>query len=203
MSDIALQADDFVNKAFRLAGNAHEIGANELIIWGGDFEADLLPVFLEAWDNAPHFSWAMIEEVSRFHVEETTTPGQILPEQPYLVERLRCFGPTGDLDIRRDGDRCYWHFIGETNAGWDALDLAQFNMGDFWQDAGPLLKFREISQSYFQWLRGKPEQRVKHDWVAKDVPEKRFNYLQQKQYLDNGRIAFVRYLDFTEEAANE
>ena len=203
MDDSDFQAIDFVKQAFRQAAEAVEVGKNDLLIWGGEFDADQLPAFLTAWKDAPHFIWAMIEEVSRFHVEEAAAPAVILPEEPYVIERLRCFGPAGDLDVRRDADDCYWHFIGEADEHWAGLDLAQFGIVDFWQSADPSLKFREISRSYFQWRRDKSEQRVTTQWVPDGIPDARFNYLQQKQYLDNGHVAFVRCIDFSEEAGDE
>ena len=188
-----------IEKAFQQIADTRDVGKNDLLIWGGHFSQDQLPLFLQAWDNTPHCAWAMVEEVSRFYVKRVATPANALPQPAYLLQRMRLFGLTGDLDIRRDGDTIYWHFIGETGGDWKGVDLDGFSVADFWQEATePPTLLREVEQRYFQWLRDMPEQRVTSHWVPQDEPNKTFNYLRQLHYLDNGRIAFVRYVDFEE-----
>ena len=196
-SNIATEA---ITNAFQTIADAREVGRADLSIWGGHFTPKQLPDFVQTWDGLPHFRWAMVEEVSNFTVKKAKTPRSAVPQPDYLLLRLRIFGPAGDLDIRRDGDHFYWHFIGDANAQWQIKNGDAFAQSNFWEDAlNPPALLREVEQRYFQWLRDMPEQRVKSDWVPENEPNKTFNYLQQRHYLDNGRLAFVRYVDFEED----
>lgn len=191
-----------ITKAFQTIADAREVSQDDLLIWGGHFAPEQLSDFVQAWDGSPHFLWAMVEEVSTFYVKKANTPGGAIPQPEYLLLRLRIFGPDGDLDIRRDGNRFYWHFIGDANAQWQILDDEAFALSSFWADApDPPAVLREVEKRYYQWKRDMLEQRVKLDWVPQNEPNKTFNYLKQRHYLDNGRIAFVRYVDFKEDVA--
>ncbi len=82
-------------------------------IWGGQFEANWLTEFLEAWNLAvrdmPWRVWEWISDLKMDHV----APGIAgLPGNPHLLERGRLFGTDGDLSLRRDGERFLWNFVG-------------------------------------------------------------------------------------------
>lgn len=193
MSDKRRNAAYFVEKLFAdMDGHQAYVGAADLRILGGEFEASRLVEFMEIWDKTPagSFQWAMVEEVSQFYVSSPTNVVAALPGDSNLLERLRLFGPHGDLDLRRDGARFLWSFIGETDVNWP--DFGTFAPEDFWQTQEPKPVFRVVNREFQTW---KPDDKRANDgWrgstslAGKDVKVK------QIHYLDNGRIAFVRYV---------
>ncbi|KAA3657382.1 MAG: hypothetical protein DWQ04_28240 [Chloroflexi bacterium] len=203
-------AKEFIAEAFKKAKKAHKKrrGKDSLFVWGGKFTIEVddknistLEKFLSAWaaSNAPQFKWMMVEEVSEFYVARADIKTAM--QQQAQIERVRLFGKGGDLDIRRDADTIYWRFISEKTKQLPSLPaIAQAE--DFWADPKNAKKqFARHKQRYFQWRRDDKEQRVTHKWVHIDETVQELNYLKQVQYLENGRIAFTRYVDFVEEPA--
>jgi hypothetical protein len=193
----AKDAKTCIEDVFRQVDEAPFIMAEQLRVWGGEFDEKELTVFLQAWDDTPegYFSWAIVEEVSRFYVLAIRKPEQATPPRPALLERLRVFGEQGDLDIRRDGDTFRWRLIGAESPNWPTL--AGFQPEDFWQfvpETKPV--FREVAKNYFQWRPH--DQRVSDQWRGDTTLADKDIVLEQRQYLDNGRIAFVRYVGFKE-----
>ncbi|MBX3055865.1 MAG: hypothetical protein KF770_05265 [Anaerolineae bacterium] len=197
-------AQEFIDEAFAKADAAvkEQRNATNLFIWGGRFaednESDLpqLVQFLQAWqaDSSLAFTWAMVEEVEHFYVRPTSLKEMIQDHDQ--IERVRLFGPEGDLSIRRDADMLYWHFISETHQQVPVGPI--FNPVSFWDEATNQGRtFACHEQCYYQWRRDVRERRVTHKW-ASDVALTGKQYLRQAHYLENGRIAFVRYVDFKE-----
>lgn len=205
MSDDPQTAQEFIEKAFTDAEATleKEYDADSLFIWGGQFseydedeEKNLLEQFLTTWqgDNSPSFTWAMVEEVDCFYVEPASVIK--LAGRPDQLERVRLFGPDGDLSIRRDAKQFYWHFISESHA--QVPVEAAFHPESFWQEtANQKCTFARHERRYYQWRRDEREQRVTHKWASDDALQDK-QYLRQVQYLENGRVAFVRYVDFEE-----
>lgn len=191
---------NFIEQAFAEALPDPTITPANLTILGGEFKSDQLVTFLEVWRDIPVgcFSWAMIEEVSRFYVRQVAVPAEALPDDPYMLERMRIFGPAADLDLRRDGDTFYWRFLGNTGISWPKTTFIT-DENNYWLASEAPTPFCERDLYYYQWRRTPDEQRVAQNWVPEGIDGARFNYLHQKHYLDNGRIAFVRYMDFKEQ----
>jgi hypothetical protein len=117
-------------------------GKDDLSIWGDVCtEANLL-TFLSAWDltQMPFRIW---EYVSKIDFELGTPPSNFS-----LLERGRCFGKSGDLSLRRDGDLFRWHFIGKEGmkppAGYDADE------NNFWK-ADPHAQYLVCEESALLW----------------------------------------------------
>lgn len=191
-----------------VAASSALVGREQLTIWGGHFNAEQVDSFLNAWGPVLEgaMPWRMIEEVSRF---ELAHAGRDVawPQEWFAVERLRLFGPAGDLELRRDGARFHWRFIGEANGPdgpWPALP-AVFAIHDFWAEPDQARqRFRPVTRRYYQWRGDEREQRVdSRRWLAAAGLADRDVYLVQIQYLDSGRIAFVRYTGFEPEPAME
>ncbi|MCI0396951.1 MAG: hypothetical protein L0322_18700 [Chloroflexi bacterium] len=195
-----MKAADFVGQAFARAGQARVVGTEELHIWGGQFSENSALAFLDAWQDAlgRQMTWRMVEEVSDFYVQQVGPGDSTLPCEPFQLERLRLFGEDGDLEIRRDMADFHWRFIGEAAKTWPALDGETFPYQDFWKTPWPSPPvFREVEQSYYQWRL--QDDRVTNTWSHGTGLPVEGVVLRQKHYLDNGRVAFVRYVGFMEE----
>lgn len=200
MSKPRRDANYFIENVFNELGEqAKDVGADDLVIRGGEFAGNRLAEFIQAWEAANldgALTWAMVEEVSRFYVLRLNRPGEAIPDDPYLLERCRLFGPTGDLDIRRERDRFLWRFIGDSLESWPALE--EFEFQDFWRGREPKPVFRAVEREYMQW---RPEDgRASNQWRGETSLAGKDTRLKQIHYLDSGRIAFVRYVTFEEES---
>lgn len=196
---------ELVQEQFNLAKRAVAVSIepSSLIIQGGRISAEKLDAFLIAWQAAiaAHLHWSMVEEVSRFYVAK---PLDVAKLDVSLLERLRCFGPHGDLDLRRDGATCYWRFIGDAGKGdpaWPAF--ADWGGQDFWQ-ANPGTVLTPIKHEYYQWRRG--DERTGLDMTPQFTSLANSSFenelgimLHQIHYLIDGSLAFVRFTHMQEE----
>ena len=104
----------------------------DLSILGGTLKANMLPkLFSILPDTMP---WAICEYTNRYQFLKND-----IPELKYL-ERVRKFGPGGDLEVRSDeNDDFRWRYIGPAG-----FTLLEFTSLDFWNNTGtPHLCFRE------------------------------------------------------------
>ncbi|WP_298821619.1 type III-D CRISPR-associated protein Csx19 [Chloroflexus sp.] len=158
-------------------------------IWGGEFPADRLNDFLNAWQthlNAmPYRIW---EHVS--HIEFADAPAQ-----PEFLQRADIFGEGGHLSLRRDIDRWLWHYIG-TQA--NPMPNTTFNVVDFWV-THPNCQLRRYAESVVLW--GKREEGAPH-WSDNRVAAANLNYplntngrvhLHFWRYTERGQTVFVWY----------
>lgn len=194
---------EFVSQAFGDAQKGKLVGPPDLVIWGGRFPDSQADAFLDNWDKPLRtvMTWRMIEYVSQFNLYRADAQDAALPQPWFNVERARFFGQAngigGDLDLRRDGQEFRWRFIGAASDAWPTLPAA-FPYHDFWTEPdNQNTRFREVAQRYYQW-QGRPrEQRVgSREWLRKAELAQENVYLVQKQYLENGRVAFVRYVEY-------
>jgi hypothetical protein len=194
MRNQEISAKKFVEDAFKEAQDAIDASVS-VHVWGGKFKREERPLstFLNVWNSkeSPQFQWSMVEHVNYFRAEQANMTK--LAQEASLTERLRLFGEAGDLDIRRDGETIYWRFMSEQPI--KLPDLSDFGVEECLEKGS---SFAKQEQSYLLWRRDKKEQRVKHDWVQGE----KWTHLKQVQYLDNGRVAFVRCVRF-EEVTNE
>lgn len=95
----------------------HTASTETLAIWGGAFAAAQLADFLSAWEwNELDIPWRIWEWASDITFEYQTGAPTFEPAKfrnLEWLERVRFFGPHGDLELRRDGDCFLWHFVGE------------------------------------------------------------------------------------------
>jgi hypothetical protein len=187
---------DYVQEAYQRIQKATFVGENDLLIFGGAFPADELKRFLTKWEDFSIFQWAMVEEVSQFYVKQVTKPTACLPTPPYVLQQLHLFGRQGHLRLRRDQETILWHFIGDKVEGWPAKLADEFELADYWKHP-EATKMRQVEQAYYSWRR-EFEPRISSDWWPHDMDAAQFTYLVEKEYLDNGRVAFVRYVTFQE-----
>lgn len=111
-----------------------KVTANEIAILGGRFDlsaskesifadetlapeseqsaSDKLRKFIEAWqpDNSgmTRTIWETVDRIDMDYTNKILTAATTYDE----LMRARFFGASGDLSLRRDGNRLYWHFIG-------------------------------------------------------------------------------------------
>lgn len=211
MSTTLKSANEWIDHAIAEIQSADWAGQESLVIWGGSFPDNQWPDFLYAWQTTlqDRLPWRIEETASRTVIRKGTSANSALPDDAYFVERIRCFGPCGDLDIRRDGGAFRWRFIGDRGELWPELPK-EFICLDFWQElpkgntqpeeeAQPEekpLRFRIVPKRYYQWRQN--DRRVSADWYS---PAKRGDdlYLEQILYLQGGQTAFVRYTGFADD----
>lgn len=201
-------ATQFVQEAFGRANEMQSAGPSNVIIWGGKFPeppstevadtpvvTDVIRAFIDKWVSVlDRLPYRMYEYVQRFEVWDASQTPPALPAPIGQLERARFFGAAGDLDLRRDGMMCYWRFIGDPDQLWPAL-APEFVVHDFWveQVATPNLRSAEVK--YYQWRR--KDERVGAVWLDEAGLQAEGEYLLQRQYWQNGRVQFVRYIGFS------
>lgn len=187
MSNKPKNAADFVEAAFNRLGQDSPV----LHLMGGKFAAIDLTSFCDTWNGVPDgwCEWAMVEEVHQFDVKKVGKLRTAVPANPFYLERLRLFGPKGDLQLRRDGETFYWHFIGDGTNQWP-------NLATFGSQPCSTSALLEVEERYYQWR--KTDGRVNSLWLNHIGLADEGVYLKQKHYLENGRIVFVRYIGFEE-----
>jgi hypothetical protein len=191
-----------VAAAFVEVSTSPVCGADELCIWGGACDEDDLKSLINVWQA--HYPtgmpWRFYEYVSTFSVNKASPELPAYPHSYANLERARLFGPTGDLDARRDGKRFLWRFIGSRGANSqeeEALKvLTALDGRSFWEEY-PDKTFREIETHTLQWRA--QEQQVKGDWLNYAGLNAARVRLNQKQYLDAGHIAFVWFTGLEED----
>lgn len=138
-------AIDFGRLAQEVQDSNRYWGNDKLAIWGGwcCTETDAMAL-LRDWpqrDKAmPYRIW---EYTSEMVFEE-----KALPVDGRGLERGRLFGPGGDLSLRRDGDRFYWHFVGQP--GMQPPD-GDFHAQDFWGQAEAGTSFFRCKERSLLW----------------------------------------------------
>jgi hypothetical protein len=195
-------AKELVQQAFDQVGAAGVAGRDQILIWGGVFPASQLDDFLKVWEDAltTHMPWRIIEYVDRFVVQKAGASSAALPESGNLLEHGRLFGRLGDLDLRRDGQVIRWRFIGDAQQVWPEVPQA-YSPRSFWDEHGKNAPaFHEVEVRYYLW-RAK-EQRVDSRWLRSAGLKGEDQRLIQLQYLRDGRVEFVRYMDFEQEVAH-
>jgi hypothetical protein len=199
MSDTSKSTCEWIDDAIAELKSATWVGQERLVIWGGSFPEEYWINFLQTWQMTlqEQLPWRIEETVSQTVTRNAnSTDTAPLPDDAYFIERLRCFGPHGDLDIRRDRGSFHWRFIGDRGEPWPELP-AEVNCRDFWetQPEGKTLRFRVVPKQYYQWRRN--DRRVSAEWYG---PANRGEdlYLEQIHYLQKGQIAFVRCTGFSD-----
>lgn len=140
------QAIDFSELSREIQDSERYWGQDKLVISGGwcSNEADIM-VLLRGWpqrDEAlPYCIW---EYTSDIVFEQKTLPA----DNGRLLERGRLFGPGGDLSLRRDGARFYWHFVGQADT---QPPIGDFHAQDFWQEADSGISFFQCEERALLW----------------------------------------------------
>jgi hypothetical protein len=122
---------------------ARIIGPPECTILGGTFPADRLESFWSACGvpraDMPYAIWETFDAL-RFRKGEC-------PPATADLERARVFGRAGDLEVRREGSRCFWRVLGAKDA---IQKPAGFDAEDFWQTHADV-RFCELELSALLW----------------------------------------------------
>jgi hypothetical protein len=180
------------------------IGPQQLCVVGGRFSAAQLPKFIELWEPvlAAQMPWRIYEYVSRLSVKRSNI-GIPLTDLNSL-ERARCFGEMGDLDLRRDLATIYWRFAGDPSIKLPDFNANYFKAYNYWTEQEENFLLRQFDTQTVQW---RPDDGRVGDWksYAGLVPEDKKNklkvLLKQIHYVRAGRIELVRLTGFeTEES---
>jgi hypothetical protein len=197
MSASQKSASDWIDVAMEELAKTSWAGPEDLVIWGGSFLDIKWTEFFAVWQAVlqERLPWRIEETVSQTATRKATPANAALPADTYSLERLRCFGPDGDLDLRRDHETIHWRFIGDLGKSWPELPKGIVSH-DFWQEQpeGEKVRFRVVQKSYYQWRPN--DRRVSTQWysLADRSPDL---YLEQIHYLRQGQTAFVRFTGFT------
>lgn len=196
-----------ISKVFDRVQHARLIGPEDLRVLGGYFAESRLPEFIQLWGDAftQHLPSRIYERVSRLKVErEATAP----PSDFDSLERARCFGPRGDLDMRRDGATIYWRLVGEADVQWPDVAAADFVAHDYWRGRPADFRLRELAAQTIQWRPN--DDRVGGDWLSyggmvagaqqENQPQEHHKILlQQRRYLRAGRQELARFIAWVKE----
>jgi len=121
------------------------IGSNQLTVLGGKetFSAERAQALLTAW-RIPRsdMPWAVWEFLSEMTPICRANRAEFIPTDLTYLERARVFGNGGDLELRRDGERLFWRFIGEPGEQQTPLGFAANN---YWDKHTEHLHQRELT----------------------------------------------------------
>lgn len=162
--------------------------ADRPTVLGGQFAADRLAEFLNAWQGRlDQMRLRLWEHIS--HVEFADAPNE-----PEFLQRAEVFGEGGHLYLRRDGAGWLWHYVGKAVE----LPLQEFGVADSWA-THPDCKLRRYAESVILWSEGKESDNL---WFDGRVAAAQLNYpvdpgdrvyLHFWRYTEDGQTAFVWY----------
>jgi hypothetical protein len=175
------------------------IGPGGLTALGGNesFSPETARRLLTAWGiprpDMPWGVWEFMDEITPIQGVES------IREDLEYLERVRVFGRGGDVEVRRDGDRLLWRFVGpgglNAPAGFAALD--------YWAAHPEPLHRRELTT--LLWGEYDPEAKT---WREDRVRAANLNYaaptdwrrvaLRFAEYAHAGVVAHVWWLDLVQ-----
>ncbi|MFY9572379.1 MAG: hypothetical protein WAV20_13345, partial [Blastocatellia bacterium] len=140
------------------------------------------------------------EYVSKLSIERSNTG--IPTEYLDSLERARCFGGLGDLDVRRDLGTIYWRFAGDPDVEVPDLSASEFGTANYWTGREHV-RLRRFKKKTLQWRPD--DDRVGGEWLTYGdsvLEEERKTlkvFLKQIHYVRAGRLELVRFTDFETE----
>ena len=198
-----------------------------LALWGGDLAVDGLPDFLTLW-WAVGFEHGLWQQVHRLDfAEPLADPAGAIEIPPFvdlaLLERVRLFGASdppddqplpatgGDLELRRDGDRLLWRFVGRAPQGLaNRLADARYLLLDYWQEHSRADALVPNSEQAMLWgerhALDQPWRDDRVGWADLDYPlpdtigRVKLDYLT---FSERGQVGFVWWLGLSGAADDE
>lgn len=165
---------------------------------GGCFAAEKLQAFLVAC-GVPRqgMPWALWQWTDRIDLQH----GAGIPGDVDYLDRGRLFGAEGDLELRRDGNRFRWRYVGEHN---DAL-LLSVQAGEFGTSepatGADTVQLSPYERTALLWGEDKSGQGKWHEdrvgWANLDYPGMKGNPVVQVRYIEyllEGNVELVRLL---------
>lgn len=193
---------DSLHDIFEHVHQAPLIGPQQLCVLGGCFPAARLPEFVALWGEAlaQHLDWRIYEHVSRLSVERSNA-GIPLADLSSL-ERARCFGTMGDLDLRRDLATIHWHFIGAPAFPLPDLRAQKFEVRNYWEGR-ETSRLRQFHTQTVQWRRN--DGRVGGAWLeySGTAKDQHIVFLNQTHYVRAGCLEFARLTGFEVKESND
>lgn len=99
--------------------------------------------FISAWQSVfDEESIAIWETIDRIEMPKA----KAIPSEYEELMRARFFGEKGDLSLRRDGNRLYWHFIGAPRDDFPKIK----NTCRFWDAQEKLPEAERVNELRFQ-----------------------------------------------------
>lgn len=184
--------------------DAKAVSTETLTIWGGNFAATEVTKFIAAWNwsqlDMPWRIWEWASDIAFEHQTGTPTPTPGDFRSMAWLERARLFGPGGDLELRRAGERFLWRFVGDAQKTQTPRDS---KLSDYWQDhaAWRLHVKDRVALLWGQELPGHPGQ-----WQEDRVAAAQLHYpnvqgdeqgrvrLHYREYLHGGNVEAVWWL---------
>ena len=181
-----------------------------LTIWGGDFVASEIADFLAIWEwsqmDMPWRIWEWASDMAFEHQTGTPTPAAGDFRSMAWLERARFFGPSGDLELRRDGERFLWRFVG----GVKKIRASQgFEPDNYWKDRATwrlhvkdrvaLLWGQELPDHLGQWQEDRVAAAQLHYPNTQGDEQGRVR-LHYREYLRGGNVEAVWWLGLKPQA---
>lgn len=170
------------------------IGAQDLAVWGGESTAERLEDFLQTWAlPRSGMPWSLWQWTDRMEMQyEARSPNDL----DYL-ERGRVFGQDGDLELRRDGDRFLWRFVGEAGTALPA----GFDSTDYWDGRPDEWRLRPYERTALLWGEDEEGTGCWHEdrvgWAKLEYRGMEGNSVVQVRYIEylhGGNVELVRLL---------
>ncbi len=119
-------------------------------IQGGRVDVNGIECFLAAWDwsqlDMPWRIWEWVSDIAFDYQTGAPIPAPGNFRRAAWLERVRIFGESGDLELRRDGAYFLWHFVGQANI----VVPTGFENVDYWQ-AYPTRSLACYSRQVMLW----------------------------------------------------
>lgn len=136
-----------VGGVFDLSASKESIFADETLAPESEQSAsDKLRKFIEAWqpDNSgmKRVIWETVDRIDMDYTNKILTAATTYDE----LMRARFFGGSGDLSLRRDGNRLYWHFIGSPRDDFPKIK----NACRFWDEQEKLPESERVNELRLQ-----------------------------------------------------
>ena len=165
-----------------------KIMKGDIEIWGGEIAEEYLREFVMLWDIS-EMPFTILETLREIRIIRDFDYSEI---DSYTVDRIRIFGESGDLDIRRNSNIFLWRYLGRS-------DLPEGIEGkNFWDENPDKEFFLENNEYALLWGKYDPEKKL---WCEDRVAGHKLSYpisgnpervkIRYKTLSENGILAFV------------
>lgn len=176
-----------------------KVGKAKLSVFGGQCDADQVLDLLNDWPDGSGLEYRIWEYTDAIEIVDSDK----LPEEGQIefLERARLFGTSGDLSLRRVGEKFHWWFIGPRGINIPK----KHSPNNFWGNGDSVTSFNQESHTALLW--GKREKGKENFWEDRvaganlDYPAPENAERVQVEYYTYshaGRVEFVWMRELSE-----
>ncbi|ODS36719.1 MAG: hypothetical protein A7315_04630 [Candidatus Altiarchaeales archaeon WOR_SM1_79] len=162
------------------------ISKGDIQIWGGKIKEEELQEFMKKW-NFSDMQFRIKETVKEINIDKNKN---LDLQDVELIERIRIFGNAGDIDLRRNGNRFIWRYIGEDSPPSNLPG----HVCNFWgKDKNSNKKFFVGYREVILWNKNDPRvAKAKLNYPIKNAERVKIRY---KTLSEGGIISFVQFIE--------